>query len=58
MLKMISVSPIVVGVILFITGVVVFPKQHKTPNFAVMSDELRLEVAIDTAIDLLSLMPI
>ena len=47
---MISVSLIVVGVLLIITGVVVFPKQHLTSNIPVMSDELRLEVAIDTAI--------
>lgn len=47
---MIAVSLIVVGAILIITGVVVFPKQHKVPDIPVVSDGMRLEVAIDTAI--------
>lgn len=47
---MISVSLIVVGVLLIIIGVATFPKQHKTSDIGLMPDELRLEVAIDTAI--------
>ncbi len=47
---MIAVSLIVVGVIFIIAGVVFFPKQHKVTDIPVMSDGMRLEVAIDTAI--------
>ncbi len=47
---MISVSLIVIGVLLIIIGIVFFPKQHKLPDIAVITDGMRLEVAIDTAI--------
>lgn len=47
---MIAVSLMVAGAILIITGIVFFPKQNKVPDIPVMSDGIRLEAAIDTAI--------